>query len=200
MARAGGRTAIFEPSRRRTRSARFRWTLNGCAVNRSSLKSAGERPLFSRTRRRSTCAVGDKKIESSPERATSVRWTRERSRKKGVFDEKRKSLAGCDRATARSPENRRSACVRPRDLGAHPPSSSLSSSLSSSSSRRREKHDFPARAGFDGPDALADVVVGQKVWVLEADCGPDQGYHRCRNQSGEGLYPRAFITREPSSE
>ena len=48
-------------------------------------------------------------------------------------------------------------------------------------------------AAFDGPLALTDVVAGQKVQVLEADCGPEKGYHEVRNESGEGLYPKAYI-------
>ena len=48
-------------------------------------------------------------------------------------------------------------------------------------------------AAFDGPLALTDVVAGQRVQVLEADCGPEKGYHEVRNESGEGLYPKAYI-------
>ena len=48
-------------------------------------------------------------------------------------------------------------------------------------------------AAFDGPLALTDVVAGQRVQVLEADCGPEKGYHEVRNASGEGLYPKAYI-------
>ena len=48
-------------------------------------------------------------------------------------------------------------------------------------------------AAFDGPLALTDVVAGQRVQVLEADCGPEKGYHDVRNESGEGLYPKAYI-------
>ena len=40
-------------------------------------------------------------------------------------------------------------------------------------------------AAFDGPLALTDVVVGQAVQVLEADCGPDKGYHDVRSEFGE---------------
>ena len=48
-------------------------------------------------------------------------------------------------------------------------------------------------AAFDGPLALTDVVVGQAVQVLVADCGPDKGYHDVRSEFGEGLYPKAYI-------
>ena len=48
-------------------------------------------------------------------------------------------------------------------------------------------------AAFDGPLALTDVVAGQRVQVLQADCGPEKGYHEVRNESGEGLYPKAYI-------
>ena len=48
-------------------------------------------------------------------------------------------------------------------------------------------------AAFDGPLALTDVVAGQRVQVLQADCGPEKGYHEVRNASGEGLYPKAYI-------
>ena len=48
-------------------------------------------------------------------------------------------------------------------------------------------------AAFDGPLALTDVVAGQRVQVLKADCGPEKGYHEVRNESGEGLYPKAYI-------
>ena len=51
-----------------------------------------------------------------------------------------------------------------------------------------------AEIGFDGPLALARVKVGQAVEVLEADIGPEGGYHQCRNEFGEGLYPKAYVT------
>ena len=50
-----------------------------------------------------------------------------------------------------------------------------------------------ASAAFDGPLALERAAVGQAVQVLEADCGPDAGYHECRNEFGEGLYPKAYV-------
>jgi len=57
---------------------------------------------------------------------------------------------------------------------------------------RRRVH--PALA-FEGPLALQYAKVGQHVAVLEADTGPDGGYHRCRNAFGEGLYPKAHLAR-----
>lgn len=50
-----------------------------------------------------------------------------------------------------------------------------------------------AAACFDGPLALDQAAVGQAVGILDADCGPDGGYHDCRNEFGEGLYPKAYI-------
>jgi hypothetical protein len=51
-----------------------------------------------------------------------------------------------------------------------------------------------AAIGFDGPLALTQVTAGQPVAVLEVDIGPEGGYHECRNEFGEGLYPKAYIT------
>lgn len=55
---------------------------------------------------------------------------------------------------------------------------------------RRRVH---AAACFDGPLALDQVSLGQAVGVLEADCGPEGGYHDCRNEFGEGYYPKAYV-------
>ena len=52
---------------------------------------------------------------------------------------------------------------------------------------------------FDGPLALTEVTVGQTVHVLEEDTGPSEGYHLCRNDFGEGLYPKAFLVRVPET-
>ena len=51
-----------------------------------------------------------------------------------------------------------------------------------------------AAIGFDGPLALTQVTAGQPVAVLEVDIGPEGGYHECRNEFGEGLYPKAYVT------
>ena len=51
--------------------------------------------------------------------------------------------------------------------------------------------------GFDGPQALPDVALGESVDVLEENCGPEKAYHRCRSTNGEGLYLAAYLVREP---
>ena len=48
---------------------------------------------------------------------------------------------------------------------------------------------------FDGPWALTKVRVGDVVEVLEEGVGPEGAYHRCRNEHGEGLYPKACLAR-----
>lgn len=52
--------------------------------------------------------------------------------------------------------------------------------------------------GFDGPLALYNVHVGDTVQVIERDIGPESAYHMCRNDFGEGLYPKAYLARKPS--
>lgn len=60
---------------------------------------------------------------------------------------------------------------------------------------QRRVHDS---VGFDGPAALTDVHVGDTVHILAADVGPQEAYHMCRNDTGEGLYPKAYLVRLPS--
>ncbi|KAJ8604158.1 hypothetical protein CTAYLR_008581 [Chrysophaeum taylorii] len=50
--------------------------------------------------------------------------------------------------------------------------------------------------GFDGPVALTNVHVGDTVWIIEQDVGPESAYHMCRNDFGEGLYPKAYLLRK----
>jgi hypothetical protein len=75
-------------------------------------------------------------------------------------------------------------CVESTSVSGAPDNSSLSHFFSTQ---------VDTVAAFDGPLALTDVVAGQRVQVLEADCGPEKGYHEVRNESGEGLYPKAYI-------
>lgn len=50
--------------------------------------------------------------------------------------------------------------------------------------------------GFDGPAALPQVALGQRVLILEEHCGPDHAYHQCRNDFGEGLYLAAYLVKD----